>query len=1284
MGSSWIKRLRNLIVPVSVIFLLLFFFENCGIEQPRVVSSLSRVGFYHAGSEESCSSCHESGRPTNTTVFLATLDPNKPFDYSTHGIGFDCISCHNVLKEGVRSKRDWANGHFTHTVTLTSCSGCHLSQRPGNSTADLLITNGFDHTKVGNTDCFACHQSSFSTAFSKLKDWQSGQAMPATLQWNTTNDIQLSSLIPTYSSTSISNVSAQTLTLHMTMNHNNSHLTSNQMGSCTLCHSSVTDLSALPITFHSAMTSANLGQPKTCSECHDNTVLPAGFVGPLDSGRSPATAAMKHNAVAWLKTGGAWNQGTTSLLTNDCSSCHVAPTSSTPATGNGWNGAFYHSRISTQPSSCLDCHANSRPTGTTSGILTHFNHSTIPAGMGDCVSCHTSTNTWRGGIFHNNTINASLTSCNSCHESQRPTSFNAIAANGSSTPFVGYDAVVKPFDLASHGDGLECNVCHSPNSYTAMSSWSGGQFHKTANPASSLTSCWGCHSSQRPTVLGPNAFIATTFDHANSGQGDCIACHMATVKGGTINGVVVAPSTFSNYKTSSGNATSGFPKWGDSDWKGGVSVPTGLAGPDSTYTEPTLPGVLLNSDSLPIGQISATLNTKINLLDQMLHSSTNIPSSYWTGGVVGSTLSDSQCVGCHAGLPTKYAGGRFHTAPGVVAANLTSCKECHTNTNPTTSTHYIVGGSPSPSTRPMNHWATLTGGTVGPTDVTTALDCIKCHSKTAAGSSFSGGTFHANLTNTTGYPSNCTTCHYQTLPPAGSLSGSYAANTFINGLRHTSSFVSSNCKTCHVFNSSSEAANNTAIGATAVASASWNNGKYHSVTSPTSITSCSDCHSTKPTTLSSSGYSYSVSVFAISNSASGTPATMAQHMNHTTSNLSADCVSCHNSTSGDLTAGVTPTSWSKTTIYHNTYPSPGTCKECHGLSNGGGSLAGTNNDIPSAFTASITLTTSSVAPANTYDMISHTLTEVSSLDCNVCHSTVGMTANGGKRWKDATFHQRFSSNASITSRCDTCHANITPAAGQTAQDHTALAGADCASCHNYPGLGAVGNANWKGASGAANHTATASCVSCHNFNATTNVYTFKDPTTTTDNRLNVSKTVTFNYPMTGTAKVLGTYTHTTGNSVSYDCKSCHVNVATASGTTITINSTHLPPSSGAVRTFWKGSTNWYHASVFGKPGQTDIIYTQSIPARLGTTQTCGDCHSFNPSNIPAANKNGANLHSSSYGAIVNRQCGLCHGIAGSGAPYTTWKASYGGENYAHRFRNLYGGQCTQCHPNGWN
>jgi hypothetical protein len=101
----------------------------------------------------------------------------------------------------------------------------------------------------------------------------------------------------------------------------------------------------------------------------------------------------------------------------------------------------------------------------------------------------------------------------------------------------------------------------------------------------------------------------------------------------------------------------------------------------------------------------------------------------------------------------------------------------------------------------------------------------------------------------------------------------------------------------------------------------------------------------------------------------------------------------------------------------------------------------------------------------------HTDVNVTSHDCNFCHSQVGQ---GGSNWAAASFHVSFNASNPLTmntttGRCANCHLNVKPGASFTSFDHSSFGNTsgstDCSSCHAWPGTGSSTSPNWLGAAG---------------------------------------------------------------------------------------------------------------------------------------------------------------------------------------------------------------------------
>jgi cytochrome c551/c552 len=550
-----------------------------------------------------------------------------------------------------------------------------------------------------------------------------------------------------------------------------------------------------------------------------------------------------------------------------------------------------------------------------------------------------------------------------------------------------------------------------------------------------------CHVSQRP------ATVISGFDHSLNGTGDCIGCHQATVASGKYLKYLPLPG---------------------GDWQGGVgypgSTPVGSPNQFITVTEASLS----RTGSLVTGStsISATL------YNMMLHVSTALPPELNAGPTA--TPDYAKCWHCHtntSGTVTSYADGKYHSSLTSYAATpggtvtpfpqpTNLCTDCHVQMRPTG----IVMKAAS-NLQPMDHNALFAApAVVGGVSVTgvAQVECAVCHHN--PGVSWADGApaqpplFHANIGSAV--PQDCATCHY---PLMADATKSDLTNGTRYSMRHRSGRITfQSCQTCHT-SALSKAAN------TPVAATLWQTGAYHAALA-TQPGSCVDCHApTRPAASTQSSWSYTLAL-------GSTSSNQAQWMNHASSLVAGkDCVVCH-----AADAKTSGSAWSKADKFHGPVATSATCKECHGLTNGGGSVAGTKNNLPAGLTNSTMLTSASAdsstgIAAGTHDQITHTDVNVSGRDCNFCHTQAGTsTASGiqGQEWAQASFHVKFTSASPLvlngtTGRCSNCHMNVKPGATFTAFNHgalTAVSGTqDCSSCHSWPGTGSAQSPNWLGA-----------------------------------------------------------------------------------------------------------------------------------------------------------------------------------------------------------------------------
>jgi len=1004
-------------------------------------------GAFSSFSQFSCFNCHGHEQPLTDMLHVSlTMSASLP----DGGVAYaydsaSCLSCHAT---GTRVP-------FDHAGTTGSCLSCHAT---GAAFAAFpvggvgLDGGAFTHPPIGSADCGACHSTT---------TWLGAGKAPTNLASDPSQDVAVAELIPSYGGTSIFSLTPATESLPMPMNHQTTDLPAATLGTCASCHDTSTG-TYFPGLLHSSLANSVpvLPQPTLCMDCHGSS-MPSGFVGPTNAARNPASGAMKHDAVVWNSAG----PTTMTAVPYDCAVCHAPPSKALVATWStnlaGTTPALFHASLTAamqpQPASCVDCHANSRPNAvltsanSTMAAGLAFDHTAGPA-LGDCASCHVNSSatatqwtSWSRGKFHL-PGSASPATCLPCHAGERPVSTSGwVSTTYQNSPF---DYGTNSSGI-THGDGQDCATCHrGPGTgvWGSTQNWAGGYFTHSA-AAISGTTCVACHVSQRPTtVITPPG--GTPFDHSANGIGDCIGCHQATVAAGRYVSYLPLPG---------------------GDWKGGVgypgSTPVGSPNQFITVTEVNLnrTGSLVSSSS----SISATL------YNMMLHVSAALPPELNAGPTA--TPDYTKCWHCHTntnGTVTSYANGVYHSAlsnysatPGGAITPLPQptslCTDCHVQMRPTG----IVMKAGS-DLQPMDHNVTFAAPvTIGGVSVTgvTGIECAVCHHN--PGVSWADGLpaqsplFHANIG--AAVPQDCNACHYPLMADA-------AKSDLTNGtrysMRHKSGQITfQSCQTCHT----------TALAkatTTSMAATLWQTGAYHSSLA-TQPKACVDCHMpTRPAANAStqSSWTYTLAM-------GSTTTNQAQWMNHGSSSVAGkDCVVCH-----AADAKASGSAWSKADKFHGPVASVATCKECHGLTNGGGSVAGTKNNLPVGLTNSAMLTMASGnattgVPAGTHDQISHTDVNVSGHDCNFCHTQAGVSTVAGiqgQEWAQASFHVKFTSASPLvmngtTGRCSNCHLNVKPGPTFTTFDHstfTATSGTpDCSTCHSWPGSGTAQSPSWLG------------------------------------------------------------------------------------------------------------------------------------------------------------------------------------------------------------------------------
>ena len=456
--------------------------------------------------EFQCISCHKHPtRVTNRLHFSVEADFR-----ATGGSSAGCYQCH---PSGEKQP-------FTHTGIAADetgqCAECHQVD----TAFAALPRPGFTHSPEVPGECGGCHKD--------VLNWAGATGGPSA-GFDPNRNLEVNALQPTWSGTSIVRVTPDPQSIPMTMNHRTSAVDAGVKTVCTHCHAQADLGQFYPGVLHFSLIELGVPQPTTCLDCHRDA-SPRGFVGALDTRRSPPTGEMKHDAVLWA--GGA--PTTTPAFTLDCQVCHEPPANLlssqwTFATGRSDGGvALFHSSLSTagrpQPAGCLDCHANTRPVAPVGSAGMTFDHATA---LGECITCHTSTTSWAGGKFHSATV-PPPTTCLPCHAGDRPTSTTGWMGTFLTSPF---DSVTNANGV-THGADQDCAGCH-PGPGTGVwgtnQNWRSGRFNHGPTTVAATT-CIDCHTTQRPDLLAPPRDAG--YDHALSGTGDCYACHQATVTRG--------------------------------------------------------------------------------------------------------------------------------------------------------------------------------------------------------------------------------------------------------------------------------------------------------------------------------------------------------------------------------------------------------------------------------------------------------------------------------------------------------------------------------------------------------------------------------------------------------------------------------------------------------------------------------------------------------------------------------------------------------------------------------
>lgn len=714
-----------------------FFFQNCGVQRPGVSSNSSFSPDSHKflAASTSCSACHEGQRPLVQTI-------TYNFDHkNAQWAAENCSTCH-VNKDlwGI----SWAAAQFPHDPYPASCVECHNNQMP--KTQIFIGGNtALPYTHTAGVECVTCH--SGTRKFDTTADWRPAMAQPEGIVGSKTFNISV--ITATFNGSTMIRSAPAVKAVKLEINHGN-----DQVGnlSCVTCHG--TD--ATTGQFRNAYFHKNiLVNPTACKECHVNA-MPVGVVG--------SKGFMRHESVNWVSnTIGVVSRGTTSIVTADCATCHLN-TSSMPQAGANpvsgsmpFSGASFHLNTPANSlTSCLDCHAHTRPMGsaqfTNATWVNKTNVGAPPfttfdlarhAPNVDCVTCHTAPQTasstnasWAVGYFSH--TSASL-NCLNCHTNQGVTSTNHAGFNSNCTTC--HVGSVARFPNPVIGD-WKVNVTGGTPS--------GVVGEKTV---ASATTCTGVLGGAPNCVPSNPNIISKGYTHTvNTNLVACQNCH-GTGAASALNGKFHTPPT------------------GVTNWTAPHAADVINCLQCHDPVTPALNTVSIKNIGITGSQIS--VGTGLTPYAGVNHSH--------------ALVAGQLCSQCHtaptSAAPTTWnTATKFHTK--YSPATIVSCSECHYKRMPAT----LLPRKNQVTYKGVSKTQNFTHASLISMPSLSAQNCYSCHSITTALSWTTAGrvTFHNNVTTT----KSCNLCH---VAPGGSVTSSTSAISF----NHDQVTNLGDCASCH-------------------------------------------------------------------------------------------------------------------------------------------------------------------------------------------------------------------------------------------------------------------------------------------------------------------------------------------------------------------------------------------------------------------------------------------------------------------------------------------------------
>ncbi|MFM2065583.1 MAG: hypothetical protein RLZZ584_492 [Pseudomonadota bacterium] len=736
----------------------------------------------HIATTASCDSCHRVG---------AAWASNVQFDHAGVAAG-SCASCHNGAKATGQSPRHVPNNSVSGMAT--SCDQCHrsgyASWLPAKVHANFAISSQCASCHSGSTPpavgkpatavhanagaCEGCHTSTSVWALGARPDHASFTS--ATNCANCHNGGTASAKSAAHIPTSQNCISCHNATAAGWKPTSWNHTQLPVAGQCTTCHSGAYVPADGPVAKHIAYKSVPAAAGASCDACHK-----AGYAswnpGTFHRNFSVSSGcASCHNAGALgatQKPNTAVHNGVTV-----CESCHTG-TSSWAASGKPDHAAF------TSSTSCSNCHNS----GTAGGKpATH-----IPTTQ-NCASCHKATGAgWKPSLW-NHTQQAVTGQCATCH------SGGYAPADGPVANHIAYKSI--PAAAAA-----SCDACHK----AGYASWNPGTLHRNFSVSSGCASCHNAGAlgaTQKPNTAvhngvtvceschtGTSSWAASAKpDHASfTAATTCSNCHNGGAAGGKP--ATHIPTTLNCASCHKATGAG----WKPSLWNHTQQAVAGRCATCHSGSYAPADGPVANH--IAYKSVPAAASAGCDACHKAGYAS-------WSPGTLHRNFSVSTgCASCH----NAGALGATQRPNTAVHTGATVCETCHT----TTSSWAATGKPNHASFTAATTCSTCHNGSTAvgkpSSHIPTTANCISCHNATA---SWRPSSFNHSQVTATG---QCATCHsgsyapadgvvsnhipYRSVPAAAALNcdGCHKAGyaSWNGGTFHRNVSVSTGCASCH-------------------------------------------------------------------------------------------------------------------------------------------------------------------------------------------------------------------------------------------------------------------------------------------------------------------------------------------------------------------------------------------------------------------------------------------------------------------------------------------------------